>query len=75
LFADKKKKRNSNKQVGTSNNATEKLKEGTVTIKVKDENAMDIDNKKTTQPPPVCYNCGKKGHITRNCKLKGKETV
>ena len=45
----------------------------TVTIKVKDKNAMDIDKTTTARPPLKCYNCGKIGHITRNCC--GKQAV
>jgi hypothetical protein len=29
----------------------------TVTVKVKDENIMDVDKTTTTRPPPRCYNC------------------
>jgi hypothetical protein len=39
----------------------------TVTVKVKDENAMDVDKTTTTRPPPRCYNCQKMGHIAKHC--------
>jgi hypothetical protein len=39
-----------------------------VTVKVKDENAMDVDKTTTTRPPPRCYNCQKMGHITKHCR-------
>ena len=57
-----------NTQAGPSKPKTE-----TVTIKVKDENAMDVDKTTTTCPPPKCYNCRKIGHIARNCR--GKQVV
>ena len=47
-----------------------KPKTETITVKVKDENAMDVDKTQTTRPPPKCYNCGKIGHITKNCRGK-----
>jgi hypothetical protein len=40
----------------------------TVTVKVKDENAMDVDKTTTTRPPPRCYNCQKMGHIAKHCR-------
>jgi hypothetical protein len=40
----------------------------TVTVKVKDENAMDVDKTTTTHPPPKCYNCQKMGHIAKHCR-------
>jgi hypothetical protein len=40
----------------------------TVTVKVKDENAMDVDKTTTTHPPPRCYNCQKMGHIAKHCR-------
>ena len=55
-------------QAGSSKPKTEM-----VTIKVKDENAMDVDKTTTTRPPPKCYNCGKIGHITCNCR--GKQAI
>jgi hypothetical protein len=39
-----------------------------VTVKVKDENAMDVDKTTTTRPPPRCYNCQKMGHIAKHCR-------
>jgi hypothetical protein len=39
-----------------------------VTVKVKDENAMDVDKTTTTRPPPRCYNCQKMGHIVKHCR-------
>jgi hypothetical protein len=39
-----------------------------VTVKVKDENAMDVDKTTTTRPPPRCYNCQKMGHIAKHCQ-------
>ena len=50
-----------------------KPKTETVTIKVKDENAMDVDKTTTTRPPPKCYNCDKIGHIAHNCQ--GKQAI
>ena len=66
-FQQKKKKWNEKKKAAETSTSTNKPKAG-------DENAMDVDTTKTTtRPPPICYSCGKKGHIARNCK--GKETV
>ena len=47
-----------------------KPKTETITVKVKDENAMDVDKTQTTCPPPKCYNCGKIGHIVKHCQGK-----
>jgi hypothetical protein len=40
----------------------------TVTVKVKDKNAMDVDKTTTTRLPPRCYNCQKMGHIAKHCR-------
>ncbi|KAF8696571.1 hypothetical protein AX14_001508 [Amanita brunnescens Koide BX004] len=73
MFQQKKKKWNEQKKK-TAEASTDTPKAGIILVKVKDENAMDVDMTKTaTQPPPICYSCGKKGHIARNCK--GKEMV
>jgi hypothetical protein len=40
----------------------------TVTVKVKDENAMNVDKTTTTRPPPRCYNFQKMGHIAKHCR-------
>ena len=74
-FQQKKKKWNKQKKkAAKTSTPTNKPKAGTILVKVKDENVMDVNmTKTTTQPLPICYSCGKKGHITRNCK--GKETV
>ena len=74
MFQQKKKKWNKKKKATEASTSTDKPKAGIISVKVKDENVMDVDmTKTTTQPPPICYSCGKKGHIARNCK--GKETV
>ena len=67
-FTFKQKIRPTNAQAGPS-----KPKAETATIKVKDENAMDVDKTTTTHPLPKCYNCSKIGHIARNCR--GKQAV
>ena len=74
-FQQKKKKWNeAKKKAAEASTSTDKPKAGIILVKVKEENAMDVDTTKTTtRPLPICYSCGKKGHITRNCK--GKETV
>ena len=28
---------------------------------------MDLDQMKSKNPPQICYNCNKPGHITHNC--------
>ena len=69
----KKKKWNKQKKK-VAEASTDKPKPGVISVKVKDENAMDVDMTKTmTRPLPICYSCGKKGHIAQNCK--GKEMV
>ena len=74
MFQQKKKKWNEKKKATETSTSTDKPKAGIISVKVKDENAMDIDTTKTmTRPPLICYSCGKKGHIAWNCK--GKETV
>jgi hypothetical protein len=75
MFQQKKKKKwNEKKKATEASTSTDKPKAGVISVKVKDENAMDVDTTKTTTwPPPICHSCGKKGHIARNCK--GKETV
>ncbi|KAF8666336.1 hypothetical protein AX14_006485 [Amanita brunnescens Koide BX004] len=72
-FQQKKKKWNkAKKKAAETSTSTDKPKPGVISVKVKDENAMDVDTTKTTtRPPPICYSCGKKGHIAQNCK--GKE--
>ena len=74
MFQQRKKRWNEAKKKAETFTSTEKPKAGVILVKVKDKNAMDVDTTKTTTwPPPICYSCGKKGHIAQNCK--GKETV
>ena len=74
-------RRNDNRppQTKTNNNdPTPIVSSSRTTETARDPNAMDIDRKQT---PFKCYNCGKPGHMAKDCRApkkprdKGKEAI
>ncbi|KAF8689163.1 hypothetical protein AX14_003375 [Amanita brunnescens Koide BX004] len=78
-FGDRGRRNDRTAQPKTSNSEPAPAASTSRTTKTpRDPNAMDIDRKRT---PFKCYNCGKPGHMAKDCRApkkpcdKGKETI